>query len=63
MTRVIRLVCLAGLVVLLADCSGGGGSQQAQGCTRIPEQSTGPCRVGLSPKSYYDDSWKSQPRY
>ena len=63
MTTMIRMACLAGLVVLLAGCGGGGGSQQAQGCTRIPEQSTGPCRVGLSPKSYYDDSWKSQPRY
>jgi len=62
MTSMLRLAGLAGLIVLLADCSGGT-TQQAQGCTRIPEQSTGPCRVGLSPKSYYDDSWKSQPRY
>jgi hypothetical protein len=60
MTVVIRCLGLAGLVVLLAHC-GGGGSQQAQGCTQIPEKSTGACRVGLSPKSYYDDSWKSQP--
>jgi hypothetical protein len=62
MRTVIRLVGLAGLVVLLADCSGGP-TQQAQGCTQIPEHSSGPCRVGLSPHSYYDDSWKSQPRY
>jgi hypothetical protein len=56
----IRVVGLAGLVVLIAGCSGGA-TQQAQGCTQIPEKSTGACRVGLSPKSYYDDSWKSQP--
>ena len=60
MMMVFRLVGLVGLVVLLADCSGGR-TQQAQGCTQIPEKSYGPCRVGLSPKSYYDDSWKSQP--
>jgi hypothetical protein len=62
MRTVIHLVGLAGLVVLLAQCSGGG-AQQAQGCTHIPEQSTGACRVGLGPHSYYDDSWKSQPKY
>lgn len=57
---VFRLVCLIGLVMVLADCSGGR-PQQAQGCSQIPEKSTGACRVGLGPKSYYDDSWKSQP--
>ena len=61
MRTFVRLVGLAALVVMLADCSGTG-PQTAQGCSRIPEQSTGPCRIGLSPKSYYDDSWKSQPR-
>ena len=58
---IIRLVCLAGFAILLANCSGSGRSQQAQGCTQIPQQSTGPCRVGMSPKAYYDDSWKSYP--
>ncbi len=61
MTTIIRVMCLVGLVLALADCGGGGRSQTAQGCTQIPEKSSGPCRVGLSPKSYYDDSWKSQP--
>jgi hypothetical protein len=63
MKTMIRWAGLAGLVVLLADCGGGGTAQTAQGCTQIPEHSAGPCRVGLSPHSYYDDSWKSQPRY
>ena len=56
MMLLIRVLCLAGVVVALAQCSGGG----ARGCSQIAEKSSGPCRVGLSPKSYYDSSWKSQ---
>jgi hypothetical protein len=63
MMLLIRMLCLASLVVVLAQCSGGSassGSSGARGCSQIPEKSTGPCRVGLSPKSYSDSSWKSQ---
>jgi hypothetical protein len=55
----LRLLCLAGLVALLTNCAEGR-TQHAQGCSQIPEKSTGACRVGLGPKSYYDSSWKSQ---
>ena len=32
-----------------------------QGCTDIPQRSTGPCQVGMPFGGYYDDSWKSYP--
>ena len=48
MKGLLRVVCLIGLVVLLARCN-------AQGCTDIPEASDGPCRVGLQP-GWDDDS-------
>lgn len=55
----VRVLGVVGLVMLLTQCSGGR-AQQAQGCSQTPEKSTGACRVGLGPKSYYDSSWKSQ---
>jgi hypothetical protein len=49
MTVVLRVVFLASLVVLLGRCG-------AQGCSDIPEASTGACRVGLPPDWETDSS-------
>jgi hypothetical protein len=59
MKAVVRAVLLGAVAVVLAQCGGTAGG--LQGCTDIPERSIGACRVGLSPYSYYDDSWKSYP--
>ena len=55
MRGVLRVLGVASLVVLLAQCAGSG----VKGCTATPERSDGACRVGLNPGWYYDDSWKS----
>ena len=56
MKAVVRAALLGVLVVVLAQCAGG-----LQGCTDIPQRSTGPCQIGQPFGGYYDDSWKSYP--
>ena len=57
MKAVVRAALLGAVAVVLAQCGGTAGG--LQGCQYIPEQSVGPCRVGLGPHSYYDDAWKT----
>ena len=59
MKAVVRAVLLAIVAVVLAQCGGTAGG--LQGCTDIPQRSTGPCQVGMPFGGYYDDSWKSYP--
>ncbi len=52
----IRAVVLACLALFLQQCGG----QALVGCPQIAQKSTGPCRVGLPPSYYTDDSWRQQ---
>lgn len=59
MMLVIRMLGLAGLVVVLAQC-GGDASSGVHGCDQIAQKSEGPCHVGTSPRTNRSDNWRTQ---
>ena len=58
MKAVVRTAVLVVLAMVVAQCAGTGTG--LQGCPQIPEKSVGPCRVGLGPGWYYNESWRDQ---